>query len=648
MDRTSIENTLTLFKAVVLNRPLSKQFSFSDNRDLINTLVKQGIALDPMILQTATREELLFIVDTAIDLYGFNATKLNSTFWKRYEDVEWSNEQYLEFVQSLHYTSTYGQGIVGKKGESWEPEKLDKIDVQVLSELVYIQGISENELQEKVANMLESGAALKEDTIERLLQLIDAYSLTIDPNKIKNKEAMCRLCMKLHLIPKDFSEFTRLMLYATTESTLLIQSQDKVNEIITETRDGEKYADAYILFKQYVDKYGIFEVADHISRYRKLYLAFRCNAPEDVKKIINKAFKKSKIYHEKMPKLPLENVNDSTVSESSIYKALDKAPIYKLAKIASALRYSDISNRLFRIRNGKSYLQLDHLVKADPNRSGRIYNYILSLIEKRLDFTNKLFYIPEVVTYAVPTSEKQFVGSLPYLTKFYVPYNDVSVGVAWEQECDLDLHGISAYGKHIGWDAMHRNENITFSGDMTHTNQYGYAAEYFKIKNTKDLEPYIISLNNFSNGRGAKFDVFITDAPVNTSSSQGVAKQLNDRSFLFKDVMDQNSKVLLTVIPLKYGFQIALCNMDFGNVHVPGVNDLTKNLSQVIRYQTNSVLDITDLIKAAGGVVLNDKQDFVYKRELLLKDGVSADDLIDLSPSKVTASTFIDLLTPNK
>lgn len=654
--------TIDEFKAVYTNEKAVVYLASVLNA--MQKAIQHGVLFNIQCFGGKSREDIQTIVNHAISVYGVNKDKVNSTFYKRFSDVENRNELQIRFEQLTHYMSTYGQGYTGTEGHIYEPEFLKDVDMDVKHQLVYIDVITKDELAKKVKTMLTSGIALSGDTQHNIMTIINEEKLDIDyVDKIANREFMCRLCEVEGLLPKNFDEFTRYLVYLTTGSALLIKSKQNyqtVDEYLPFLSGPENR------FDDYVKTFGIKQVAKNITRYRKLYLIFRKHFSKAGKSELNKALKLSKKFYIPRKQSPLEDIFNADLDE--VAKAAQKAPIFKLIKIYNAVSQvnAQTTARYFKIRNGKSFLktQGNYVSEEKTRKAIYIQNLIVSVLQDRLgSLKDKVFYIPKGINYAVPTSAKDFVGSLPYMSKYRFTGKQLSIGIAWEQAADLDLHAMTLGGRHVGWNSSFDEGGITFSGDMTQLNIYGYAAEFLKIDPKKLTEPIIVTASYFnSHDETVKFDVFSTGTPIDENLDQGVATQIDGDSVLFHDEVSKNdnsSKTLAVIIPSgNGGCDVVYTAVNYGNVHVPGVSNATKELIKVLKNQANNTLMLQELIVLLGGQVVSDKEELKhamidnrYTSEVLTnstgvytKIDYHAPEIIDLSPDKVTPSTFIDLL----
>lgn len=695
----SSKDTLSVFKGILIDNHYSYSKDSIEINKLQYDLLKHGIVFDEKIFEFYSLSDLNLLATHAIALYGFDAVKMNSTFWKRFSDVESRSELELRLHQLVHYISTYGRGIVGQEinvSSGYEPESLKNIDLNIRHELVYIAAYTPAEIEQKIKNMLTSGMALKQETINALINIIKVNSFNIDyVDDISNREFMCILCKELDLVPKNFDEFARCLNYIITGNTMLVLQNEGTyrpidaglggwNENANATITRQAIANAII---EYEATFGIKSIAANIRRYHDFFVLIHKNLRiREAKRILNRAFKLSKnpSLRHKRNKPILDNVLSNSNSLGRIRDAASRATIYKLIKVINTMSLEDTTPKLYRIRNGKSYFKTN-------DKAEKVKQIMIDEIKDRLgDWSNKVFYIPEGVDYALPTSEKTFVGTMPYLSSYEFNGENAVAGVAWEKECDLDLHSRFIDGESIGFNSYHKHGGIVFSGDMTHTNRYHYAAEFLKITQDAFETPAIINVNDFSGGKDAKIDVFVGSArDLDTRSSQGVATQLGDKSFMFKDKMNTRNKNLMVVCPTDNGFKTIFVSFDFGNAIVSVADDASKKLTELLIKQADTAFSLKDLIQLLGGKIITDKSVFDRMQEqadiskltyaesqdkptikvdiksimkemrkanfapLMVMDSSNNDNVketeyIDLTPSKLTSSSFVDLLATDK
>lgn len=145
----------------------------------------------------------------------------------------------------------------------------------------------------------------------------------------------------------------------------------------------------------------------------------------------------------------------------------------------------------------------------------------------------KYIYIPNNITYAAPTSEKQFNGNIPAGSYIEVPrIDDLVYGVHWtnlpgdgkyqsrgfygeikpngEERVDLDLKQMNK-NEVFGWDASYRSSasDILFSGDITDAPAPTGATELFYVGRNYGHGAFLITLNMFtSNTKDVPLSLF--------------------------------------------------------------------------------------------------------------------------------------------
>ena len=193
-----------------------------------------------------------------------------------------------------------------------------------------------------------------------------------------------------------------------------------------------------------------------------MFLAYKSNAP----KTINKISKLSKKYHKPLVSNPLNDVTNTLLNSNDLHW-LDNATPFAWFKTLSAC-YSRMNGQdtfLYRIRNGKSWVQEDAVSLVNSKN----YKFLVDYLKSRFDLSDKKVFTQGNIKYALPTSEKMYVGNIPTGTRFYG--SKLAVGIYWEDSWgarDLDLSGLNIGGK-IGWNASYNQQNgdLMYSGDIT-------------------------------------------------------------------------------------------------------------------------------------------------------------------------------------
>ena len=254
----------------------------------------------------------------------------------------------------------------------------------------------------------------------------------------------------------------------------------------------------------------------------------------------------------------------------------------------------------------------------------------------------KIFFIPSYIDYCAPVSEKQFIGNIPYGTKFSFP-NTVSLGIFWEnyknKRTDLDLHLTTLSGA-FGWNASYRNgeRTVLYSGDMTDATNG--AAEAFYANYSKLDEPYILSANNFTGMPDVPFKFICTESrfegytggvwgppatcPIDISKTLFPPIDLK-----FKDTNSQTIGFGRRNVFYFYG----------GELNSGIIPDRSKyrEYMDALYARTSASMTLRSLLYMAGARVVSESG---YEQ---LTDDEKAQ-VVDLTPSALTRTTLIDLV----
>ena len=514
-----------------------------------------------------------------------NGNDLNKTFHKSWAKIKNSSRFELYLHQIHHYLSTYGSDF---KDDIYIPtEVLDIPDTKLIFKVV--NAYTKEELTEKCLHLLRSGVALKRETINDLLSLLTEeldYTFTGHEN-IRNKEAIVKIADIHQIYPADVLEFLRFIIYKTTDQTLLIKSDDLIAAI-----KGSDY-DPTIPFNEF----GVAKLAQVFNRFKPLFLAYKSKCGST----INRISKLSKKYHKPLVSNPLNLVTSLLLKEEDTHW-LDNATPFALFRALSACwsRMSGQSIFTYRIRNGKSWVKKG---KVDHDVCSLNYMHILDYLKSRIDMKGKTFYMPEGVYYALPTSEKLFVGNIPTGTRF--SGEQLAVGVYWRNDWganDLDLSGVNIGGK-VGWNASYKQENeLFFSGDIT--DAPNGAVEYL-YANEGLGEPTIVYNNVYSGDPDCKFKIV-----VGTGSDIDKEFMMNPNNLLadIKTQSVQKQSVLGVIIPEGEQQSFVILNFGSGAARVSGSGFVATNSTKALYEQWSYPLSLAMILQELGATQVQDPQ----------------------------------------
>lgn len=566
-------NTLQLFNAVVSqNKEKNQPYISSD-----------GYIID---------SGAFWAKDEIIDFFNkekLNGNDLNKSFHKSWKTIIKSSREELVTEQINHYISTYGSNF---SETIYIPDEILEIP-NIKLQYKVIKSYTKKEMIDKCLSMLRSGIAMQEETVDKIISiLVDelSYKFTGEEN-IKNKEAIVKIADLYNILPKETMEFFRYIIYKTTGDTLIIKDKELIDLI-----KDSKYNPS-VQFKEF----GLEKLAEIFNRFKPLFLAFKNRSP----KVINKISKLSKKYHKPLISNPLNEATSKLLTENEKHW-LDNATPYALFKALSSCytRMNGQDTFVYRVRNGKSWTKENKI--SDVNEKN--YNFILSYMKERFNFSGKKFYFPKNIKFSLPTSEKMFVGNIPTGTKFIG--KKLAVGVYWEDSWganDLDLSGMNIGGK-IGWNSDYKQgkNNLIYSGDIT--SAPNGAVEYL-YANKGLSDPTLVCNNVFSGASDCEFKIII-------GKGDSIDKNyMMNPNKLFSEVKVksvQAQSVLGIIIPNSDKQEFVLLNFGIGHARVSDNSELSNLSTKALYQQWSDSLSFNKIIKKLGATLVKNPEDSDY------------------------------------
>ena len=686
-----VEALLRLFKGYEVD----ETFEVNDD-DAKNKLLELGL-MNGILFEDLTYAIPPSILISCFDMYGVKAEEWNNTFHKSFQTVLDSPIQVLVAQQLIHYFTTYGlesMGLYNKDLVYIPAEKLEIPDFEGKVKLAVIHPLTKQEIGNKLVDLLASGIALSPQTLGDVKTLIE-YIEKCDIEKIKNREIKNILYDMYDIVPSNNMEFFRYLIYKTTGETLLIKNKTMINKI---KKCNKTFA--YNLINQYVKTYGSYkELAKIFLRYKDLFLAYKIHDRDieylsyrkEMNKIINKVRKLADKYHERLQDNILDKI--STIQEYSEYlcykdeiiEKLNKITTFREVRILNGLRYrvklvndstsAKQSSMVYKIRNNKVYAT--KLKNLPTEEQVEIYKELITLIENHLvirlqdNFKDKVFYIPENVRYAMPTSEKQFIGNLPIGTKIILPrHKNMIIGVFWtnldNERVDLDLKAMNEQ-EEIGWNASYYDarKSVVFSGDVIDAPKPKGATETMLIGSNVDNSVYTLKLNNFTRNKATvPFEFFVagTSDDIGIHRDYGLSQNYtvnpNDVLISFKNAFynDINSSYINTSLTLGQvsieDNSIIISLMDYEDMSksVSSMDNVNWHIHNYNKLYRDAQLSLDDIIVRCGGQIVPTKEIEEYvsigndeNGEAIYKKVVTQVDY-DLSLETLEKDTLIKLL----
>ena len=444
-----------------------------------------------------------FVAQTAISFYGYNNETFNSTLIESFAAVANMSREEFYSIQILHYLTTYGTNfttpfVVGAR--TFTPEETKALKITI------IRAESASRSLERINELFATTVAPKAQNIHYYRAL--APLATIAPEEVKSKELMIMMCAERDIKPSDPETLFRYLVYCATKETLIIKNKNLILKIKSAMANPNR---AKLINSLTEDEMKA--LASIFYRYKPLFLAFK--TPETAN-VINRIRRLAVKYHKPQSANTIKNfVNLNSEEQATI---IARATNRELIKLYNALAVPS-GTRLFQIRNGKIWVkEEEEHPSIDLLDKIRAASAIGIELRKRLkNYRGMTVYIPRGISYAVPYSEKQFSGAIPWGTAISATdkENAFTIGVHWvndpdESGCDLDLHAHTPT-RHFGWnsDYISGDGEMIYSGDMTNAPAPKGAAESFYINNVN--EPVILTLNAFNAKSNKQFQFFMTE-----------------------------------------------------------------------------------------------------------------------------------------
>jgi len=499
-----MRSTIRLFRAVpIMTKGTAKKEQ--PMNVLLRTMAKGYLFAPEVVASYNDLDRLANMVENEV---GLDPIELNASFHKSWAKVTNASMRQLVLEQLVHYMTTYGYASIGIYSDATvfiprEKLLIPAIDLDGFT-FTIIKGYTSEELKEKLLKLLESGIALKEETARDVMEVATYVGIDEkDMDRVKNKEVRIMMFDYLGLVPRNPTEFLRYCVYKATESTLLIKNMGTFTKI--QERDNYDVAGKFAMYDKVV---GFEKLAEIFYRYKPLFLAFRTN--DQMRRYTNQIRKLAKTHHKPMRKDYLNEVTamikSGTIKNTPLQEALSRANIFRKIRLAYTLnfRLKNPVSTIYRIRNGKSYVTE---MKESTPREKMWYREVLNTVKNAIasdlaHLKGKRIYIPEHMNYALPATEKQFVGNLPSGTSISVPDNMV-FGIHWENQgrnvIDIDLSLQNQNVGKIGWDSSYRTQkrDILFSGDLVTAPLPNGATELFYVKDSAEGF-YLLNANYYN------------------------------------------------------------------------------------------------------------------------------------------------------
>lgn len=568
---------------------------------MFNKEISSGEKLDPIVINGAAMKCGYLVHPSCCtkDVYNWleeQKINPNATFYKTWKEVIDKNRLGLVVDQLIHYFTTYGTNFSFKNGyvPNEKPEIIPYKDFKIITPA------SPEEIFNECCKMLKSGIALHTKTIDAIVDFLKEYNFIyqINLNDVKNKEVQAILSVKLGTFPDDEFGMLRSIIYRYTNSTMLIKS----SEVILTIKNNKNLFNFNTLSDTQLKK-----LSRIFYRYKPLFLAMKTKSN---KSKINKIRKYATVYHTPLKKgfwevcLTKDYQNDKSLSiaKEKISELNNYRKVQLMQSIKERLIDKDITGKMFLIRNGKMFIRDDYKTSWSGEYFTRLYKILEDSLIENLKKKSCSIKLPKNIELSCPTSEKNFIGNLPFGSYIQMSSDHNVFGIYWRNEWgakDLDLWYTDKRGNRYGWaaDYYDKDKKIIFSGDMTNANPE--ASELFYLG--RDVTDGNVSVNlycpNFDYDESErKFKIFIASENCENSLKKGYMVEPNNIIFETELSFDNgNMKKIGCICNGKFVFM----NITVGNQKITATV-AAEIIQEQMNNKTESYVDLRPILEKAG------------------------------------------------
>ena len=560
-----------------------------------------------------------------------SASKLNHTFYSSANEVESKLFQERLADQFKHYHTTYGLRSLGIDTDfMYVPHNWKELNLPERVKFDVITGVSADFLIDACLKLFASGVAMKQETIEDVITVLDGCDYSYTGNEqIANKEARMFIFDKTNTIPRDSEDLFRFIVFKASGKTSIVKDRATFEAIKTSNYALPTLSDSQVK-----------ELSKSFNRRKEYWLSFK-GANKLNSYVVNKISRYSKKYHEPLEQDILNNLTqliaNKTIKKKELKKSLDNVSIFRVIRALNGLgiQCANAPYSLYNIRNGKYFVKPSgHSKISELNKTSKVYSLLSDHISSKIDQTKKV-YIPDGIEYALPTSEKQFVGEVPNFSTIEAENNerDILIGIYWENSkkfgrVDYDLSAQSIGGSKVGWNSRWTTTGLTYSGDVTDAPKG--AAEWMVVSgDLSDSYQIVNNLFGTYNSTGSKefpdFTIMVGYGYGKESASAYKNYFINPDDLLFsaKVTPTKRQTTIGVVEPIGDKIKFTLMNSAGSNRNV-STSEGNVSFINALLPRAKSTLKLNDFLNTCS-------------------DPSEAD--VDLSPSKITKTSLLDLLS---
>lgn len=533
----------------------------------------------------------------------------NATFYKDWADIVSKSRFELAVDQILHYLTTYGSFFT-QEGNGYVPND-GIINTPAYKNLKPIMPITKDEVYNKCLTMLESGVALKQETMTFCANFI-LKNLTaersFDIDLIKNREAQIYIADIANVYPSNPDMLFKYIVYKTTGDTMVIKNKLMINKI---KQSSTPFDFSKLNSKQLIGLSSIF------LRNKDLFLAFKQYNPY----IINKLRRLAKTTHKPMKQAFWSTVFSEPKSLNDLLANVNSLTNYKKVALMQTCLERMVENKdqIYIVRNQKMFMRKNYISKVENTVSymANVYSILGESLVKSLAEKSQVVSTsvdengvtletvrPMIIKRAknikvcLPTSEKSFIGNYPFGTSMKLSKNNY-YGVYWKNEWgtnDYDLSFLDNKLQKIGWNSSYYNnaQSVIYSGDMTYADPEASEVILFK----QGAPTGVIKVNQFNGESKSKFKLFFgQDDNFNEFNNNGYMIDPNTIS-IETEVQHENLREMM--LGVSNGEELVLMNVGSGNSAVSSCGRYIPDMLKVFYKKSKCFINAEEFLTLAG------------------------------------------------
>ena len=598
---------------VAKNENLS-EIDVAERKSIVESALKCGYFIDPDNINYLLKSFIL----------SEKNRNVNTTFYRSFDDVIVKSRYELFVDQLRHYASTYGTDFPQKNGyvPNSEPESVEVNGYTLIYKKII--PCTYDELFEMCMNLFINGSKLKIETIGHIVNLMcymynankDKYPIDVD--KITNRDALTYFCSELNILPNDKFNLLRFIVYKYTKSSLIIKSRRAIN-IIKSSAQYNCFDFGLLSEKNMEDLSSIF------YRFKPLFLAMKTN---ENAKYINKLRRLAKKYHQPLNICIGESLFAIKWNDDEIKRYAETADNFKLITLINAGNQYIAENDYvsYIIRNGNSFIKKND-IKHDIEYCKHVVDMLKAVLIERLSKNKCYISYNMYIDLACPTSEKNFIGSVPFGSSIKLDKNNY-IGIYWRNEWgthDFDLSLITENMHKVGWNGSYYSTDdcdeygAIYSGDMTNANPE--ASEVVRFG--KQIPDSVFYVNRYYGTENSKF-MFIfgndNDKKIKINSCQCV----NTETIKVKE--DCTSINKQQIIGIVYNGKFIFTGVGSGESHVSS-GMYNKEIISAFGSKSENQLKVKDILTEAGFIDIDTVDEMPEDATII--------DLNDLNKNKI-------------